>query len=313
MSSPTPHIFFSSTLDSPEAWKNALARHLPELVFTTGPHCADPGAVDVALMHKPPAEGFSAFTNLRAVISLSAGINQFSAAMLPSGVALSRSIDPTLTHHMVTYAKTAVYRYHRRFHEFERHSRQGLWRFERPRSNGEATIGILGLGEIGSAIGAGLAADGFGVKGWSRSPKEVPGVVAYAGDAGLHDMVEGADIVINVLPLTEATRGLLARPLFGHFRRGAFLVNMGRGAHLVERDLLSALADGCIAAATLDVTQVEPLPAGHPFWAHPDILITPHIAGITSPESAAPQIAENIRRAMRGDALLNQVDFEKGY
>ncbi|MFT3719880.1 2-hydroxyacid dehydrogenase [Pseudorhodoferax sp.] len=313
MSSLTPHIFFSSTLDSSEVWERALARHLPEMVFTVGPQCAEPSLVDVVLVHKPPVEGFSAFTNLRAVISLSAGINQFSAEMLPRGVVLSRSIDPTLTHHMVAYAKTAVYRYHRRFHEFESRSRQGVWRFERPLSNAETTVGILGLGEIGSAIAVGLAADGFCVKGWSRSEKEVPGVSTYAGDVGLYDMVNGADIVVNVLPLTEATRHLLAWPLFKHFKRGTFLVNMGRGAHLVEHDLLSALEDGCIAAATLDVAQIEPLPAGHAFWAHPDILITPHIAGITSPESAAPQVAENIRRAMRGDALLNQVNFERGY
>ncbi|CAN7222201.1 glyoxylate/hydroxypyruvate reductase A [Variovorax sp. LjRoot290] len=313
MTATAPHIFFSSNLDSPQAWREALARHLGDFSFTVGPHCADPAAIDVALVYKPPKEGLLAFRNLRAVVSLSAGINQFSPAMLPAGVPLSRSIDSTLTQHMIAYAKAAVYRYHRRFHVFERNSRESAWRFELPKSNAETTVGVLGLGELGSAVASALAADGFGVQGWSRRARDLPGIRTHAGDAGLHAMAAGVDIVINVLPLTDATEGILSGRLFASFRQGAFLINMGRGGHLVEQDLLRALDEGRIAAATLDVVQVEPLPEGHPFWAHPGILITPHIAGITSPESAAPQIAENIRRAMRGQGLLNQVDWARGY
>lgn len=311
--SSSPHIFFISTLESPEVWKDALAGHLDDFTFTVGPHCACPDAIDIALLHKPPPQGLQAFSKLRAVISLSAGINQFAPGALPAGVLLSRAVDSTLTQHMIAYARAAVYRYHRRFHEFERNSRESLWRFAKPRSNSDTSIGIMGLGELGSAVALALAGDGFAVQGWSGSGRQVAGLQIHGGDAGLQAMVGGVDMVINLLPLTAATQGILRADLFASFKPGAFLINMGRGAHLVEADLLTAIGKGLIAAATLDVTQVEPLPLGHPFWAHPDILITPHIAGLTSPKSAAPQIAENIRRAMRGEPLLNQINLVRGY
>jgi len=308
-----PHVFFNSSVNSPDVWRAALALQLGDFRFTVGPDCADPDTVDVALVLRPPPQGLAVFRNLRAVIALSAGVNQFSADMLPAGVPLSRAVDPTLTEHMVSYAKAAVYRYHRRFDRFERDTRAGLWRFEAAKLNRQTTVGILGLGELGSAIAQALAADGFRVEGWSRSPKPLGAVRSHAGDAGLQAMLPGVDIVINMLPLTEATTGLLSKKLFASFREGAYLVNMGRGKHLIEDDLLAALATGRIGGATLDVTQVEPLPAGHPFWGHPAVLITPHVAGIISPDSAAQQVAENIRRAVRGERLLNQVDLAKGY
>ncbi|MDB5850725.1 MAG: Glyoxylate/hydroxypyruvate reductase [Rhodoferax sp.] len=309
-----PHIFFnSSPVNSPEVWRAALTRQLGDLRFTVGPDCADPDTVDVALVLRPPPQGLAAFAQLRAVIALSAGVNQFSADMLPAGVPLSRAVDPSLAEHMVSYAKAAVYRYHRRFDLFERQSRAGVWRFEAAKLNRETTIGLLGLGELGSAIALALVADGFSVEGWSRSPRTLDGVRTHAGDAGLQAMLPRMDLLINVLPLTEATTGILSSALFARCREGACIVNMGRGRHLVEDDLLSALASGRIAAATLDVTQVEPLPADHAFWGHPGVLITPHVAGIIQPESAAQQVAENIRRAMRGEALLNRVDLAKGY
>jgi glyoxylate/hydroxypyruvate reductase len=308
-----PHVFFSSNVDSPEDWRQALARHLADFTFTAGPQCADARSVDVALLHKLPERGLLEFTNLRAVISLSAGINQFDPKRMPPGVVLSRSIDPTLTRHMVAYAKAAVYHHQRRFDEFERRARAAVWRFEAPKLVSETTVGVLGLGELGGAIAAGLADDGFQVQGWSHSAKPSPRWHAHSGDEGLRAMVGACDIVINVLPLTPSTENILSAALFASFKRGACLVNMGRGAHLVEDDLLAAIEQGIIAGATLDVARREPLPEGHPFWRHPRILVTPHVAGLTSPATAAAQVAENIRRAMHGEALLNQVDFAKGY
>lgn len=282
-------------------------------IFSTGLDCAAPDSVDIALVNRPPRQGWQAFTQLRAIISLSAGINQFIAAQMPNGVPLSRSVDPTLTQQMIAYAKTAVYRYHRRFHEFEQNTRSGIWRFTRPLSVQQTSVGVLGLGEIGSAIAQALAADQFAVQGWSRSRRELQGVTTHGGDDGLKRMVSEVGIVINVLPLTDSTRGILAAPLFSRFRRGTFLINMGRGPHLVENDLLEALASGQIAAATLDVAQVEPLPQSHDFWAHQSILVTPHVAGISSADTAAPQVAENIRRAMRGEVMAHKVDLARGY
>lgn len=313
MSSAVPHIFFCSNLDSPQDWQEALARHLERFIFTVGPACAEPDQVDVALVYKLPPGGLLRFTRLRAVISLSAGINQFDPAQLPANVPLSRSVDASLTRHMALYAKTAVLRYHRRFHLYEQDSRQCRWRFEPPLLPQQTSIGLLGMGELGKGIACALAAEGFRIHGWSTSPKEVAGVTTHSGEAGLHAMLAQSDMVINVLPLTDATRGILCSNLFVRFRKGTYLINLGRGGHVVEADLLQALAEGSIAGATLDVTSTEPLPKDHPLWGHPSVLITPHVAGLTTPATAAPNVAENVRRAMRGEALLNQVEMARGY
>lgn len=315
MTAPRPRIYFFSRLDSPAIWRDALAAQLgnDSFDFIVGPDCAAPHEVDIGLMYSLPPDGLLAFRKLRAVLSLSAGINQFDRTRMPAGVPLARSIDRSLAQHMVGYARAAVYRYPRRFHRYERASRESAWRFELPRLNRDTVVGVLGLGELGRAVADALAGDGFQVHGWSRSLRDVPGIRTHGGADGLPNMVGAVDILINLLPLTPETQGVLSSGLFARLRPGAFLINMGRGGHLVEADLLSALEQGRIEAATLDVTSVEPLPDGHPFWAHPGILITPHVAGIVTPATAAPQVAENVRRAMRGEPLLNQVDLARGY
>jgi glyoxylate/hydroxypyruvate reductase A len=315
MSSPRPRIYYYSRIDPPAMWRDALAAQLgaDAFDFIVGPECAAPHEVDIGLMYNLPPDGLLAFPHLRAVLSLSAGINQFDRARMPPGVPLARSVDSSLAQHMVGYARAAVYRYHRRFHRYERDSRESAWRFEHPRLNGQSAVGVLGLGELGSAVVSALAADGFTVHGWSRSPRELAGVRTHHGTGGLAQMAGAVDMLVNLLPLTAETQGILNATLFAQLRPGAFLINMGRGGHLVDADLLAALADGQLEAATIDVGVVEPLPAGHPFWAHPAILVTPHVGGITTAATAAVQLAENVGRAMRGERLLNQVDPERGY
>lgn len=315
MINPRPRIYFYSRIDPPAMWHDALAAELgnDSFDFIVGPDCAAPREVDIGLMYSLPPNGLLAFRNLRAVLSLSAGINQFDRTRMPPDVPLARSVDSSLAQHMVAYAKAAVYRYHRRFHRYERASRESSWRFDLPRLNRDTTIGVLGLGELGKAVARALETDGFDVHGWSRSPRDVPGIRTHSGADGLVQMAGAVDILINLLPLTAATMGILSMRLFERLRPGSFVINMGRGGHLVEADLLAALTQGLIEAATLDVTSVEPLPVGHPLWAHPGILITPHVAGMVTPATAAPQIADNVRRAMRGEPLLNQVDSERGY
>ena len=315
MATARPRIYFFSRIDSAQTWRDALAAQLGDDGFgwIVGPACAAPDEVDIALMYNLPPDGLLAFRHLRAVLSLSAGINQFDCTRIPPGVPLARSVDSSLAQHMVGYAKAAVYRYHRRFHRYERDSRASVWQFELPRPNARTAIGLLGLGELGSAVACALAADAFEVHGWSRTPRDLPGVRCHAGAEGITQMAGAVDMLINLLPLTAETHGILSSKLFDRLRPGSFVINMGRGGHLVEADLLAALSVGRVEAATLDVAAVEPLPAGHPFWAHPGILITPHVAGITSANTAAVQIAENVRRAMRGEVLLNQIDLERGY
>ena len=308
-----PHIFFHSNIDSPDAWRAALATEFEDFTFSAGSDIASPESVDVALIWTLPEDGLDRFVNLRAILSLGAGIDQLDLGRLPKHVPLARLVDASLTRTMVEYAKAAVYRYHRRFHFFERQSQARQWTFISPTVTSGTSVGILGLGEIGSEIALALQREGFAVRGWSRTPKQMEGVTAFSGRDGLEGMVSRSNIVLNVLPLTAETRHILCRDLFAHFETGTCLINMGRGAHLAESDLLDAIASGKIDAATLDVAAVEPMPRSHPFWNHPNILITPHVAGISMPGTAVTTIAANIRRAMAGERLLHQVDPDRGH
>jgi glyoxylate/hydroxypyruvate reductase A len=313
MSPTKPHIYFYSTLDSADEWRDALATEFADFTFSVGDEVDAPETVDVAIVWTLPDPGLERFANLRAILSLGAGINQLDPKRLPAKVPLARLVDASLTRMMVDYAKLAVYRYHRKFHLFEQRSRERRWIYDPPTLTNTTTVGILGLGELGGEMASMLRAEGFDVHGWSRSPKTLEGIQTYMGRDGLVSMVGRCDIVINVLPLTEATRHILSRELFDHFKDSACLINMGRGRHLVDADLLAAIDAGKIAAATLDVFSIEPLPDAHPFWNHPKILVTPHVAGTSVPTSAVAAIAANIRRAIAGERLLQQVDTSRGY
>jgi glyoxylate/hydroxypyruvate reductase len=308
-----PSIFFHSSIDSPDEWRTALATEFENFKFTASTDIQDPESVDIALIWTLPDGGLERFRNLRAILSLGAGINQLETERLPKQVPLARLVDFSLTRTMVDYARTAVYRYHRKFHIFERHSRDRNWTYIPPTLTSDTSVSILGLGELGREIASALQCDGFKVSGWSRTLKQLENVMTCTARDGLHSIVARSRIVLNVLPLTSETRHILSRELFAHFSDGTCLINMGRGMHLVEADLLDALDSGRIEAATLDVASSEPLPHAHPFWNHPGILVTPHVAGTCMPSSAVTAIAANIRRAMRGERLMHQVDLMRGY
>lgn len=307
------HLYFHSNLDDPDLWCTALTRLLGPLRFSAGPQCSEPETVDVALLWTSPPQGLAAFSQLRAVLSLGAGINQLDLSSLARGVPVARLVDDSLTGTMVEYARATVMRYHRSLHRYEQDARERRWHFRPPVPAGQRRIGILGLGQLGLAVAQALAADGFRVLGWSSSAKTQAGLESFSGEQGLADLAGQVDILINVLPLTPATRGILDRALFARFGHPVQLINMGRGEHLVESDLLAALKAGWVEAATLDVTCIEPLPEESMLWEHPDILITPHVAGLSSPDSAAECVAQNIGLALQGRPLINQVDFTKGY
>jgi glyoxylate/hydroxypyruvate reductase A len=177
----------------------------------------------------------------------------------------------------------------------------------------ERRIGILGLGELGTHAAGVLNRLGFPVMGWSRRPKQLDGIEGFHGNDGLAAMAARTDILVCLLPLTPATRGIVDAKLLGLLPRGAFVINGARGGHLVDADLLAALASGQVSAAALDVFTPEPLPTDHPYWSHPRVVMTPHAASITIPASAAPQVVENLHRARAGLPLVNLVDFSAGY
>jgi glyoxylate/hydroxypyruvate reductase A len=304
---------FHSTLDDPAEWVPRLQALLPGEDIRVWPEIGDPASVEIAVVWIPPEEGMVSFTGLRAVQSLGAGINQLGMHAFPPHVRVARLVDSGLTGMMTEYALFAALRYARNIDVHERAQRASTWEYVMPVGVRSFTVGVMGLGVIGGATALRLAANGFPVRGWSRSPKALDGVECFSGEAGLEPFLSGTRILINLLPLTPHTTDILNAKLFAMLPKGAFVVNIGRGAHLVDADLLAALDGEHLAGATLDVFRPEPLPSEHPFWLHPRILMTPHVAGTGDPDSAAQVVAENIRRVRQGETLLNQVDRARGY
>jgi glyoxylate/hydroxypyruvate reductase len=307
-------LLFRSTVDSAARWSGQLGRLMPGLDIRIWPDIGDPAEIDYALVWRPEAGLLAALPNLKLILSLGAGIDHILCdPHLPPGVPITRLVDPYLTHAMSEYVVLQVLRLHRHDLDYRAQQQAGIWRELAQKNAGERPVGILGFGEIGQDAGRKLAALGFPVSGWSRREKAVAGFATFAGTASLPQLLAQSEILVCLLPLTDETQGILNARTFAALPRGAGLVNAGRGAHLVEEDLIPALDSGQLSAAALDVFREEPLPPDHLFWQHPRILVTPHIAGITNPQTAAPVILDNIRRVEEGRPLLNQVDPARGY
>ena len=305
-------LLFHSTLDDPAEWLPHLRGHAPDLDIEVWPDVTDPAAIDVALVWTPPEGGLQQFTNLRAVLSLGAGVNQLDLTSLPD-VPLARLIDPGLTESMVGYAMLGVGWFARDMHHFAADQRAGRWSYRLARRPHDVAVGVMGLGELGGAVARKLVAEGYAVHGWASTQREIDGVTVHAGRDQLESFLGSSEIVVNVLPLTPSTRHILDARAFAALPVGACIINEGRGGHVVEEDLLAALDRGQLGGALLDVFQAEPPAANSPLWTHPGVIMTPHIAGAIRPETAAAGIVENCRRAMRGERLDNQVDRERGY
>lgn len=289
-----------------------LRRELPEAVVEEWPHISDPDAVRMAVAWHQPEGVLSAFPNLEAVSSFGAGVDGLIFdSSLPKAVAIGRIVYPGLIDEMAEYVAAVVLARRRRLWEFADLKRDRRWR-PRPPVEG-TTVGLLGLGELGAATARTLRALGLEVLGWSRTPKEFEGVESFTGEEGLTDMAARSDYLVCLLPLTPQTEGILNRELFAAAKPGCYLINAGRGRHLVERDLLEALESGQLAGACLDAFTVEPLPDDHPFWAHPAVQVTPHVASMTDPRAAAAHVAEDYRRTLAGRPLQHPVARERGY
>lgn len=254
------------------------------------------------------------FPDLRLIVSMGAGVDHLVLPPgPPPGVPVARLKDGMLTQGMAEWVLLNVLRFHRQDPEYRALQAARVWEELPPPETAKRRIGILGLGEIGGAAARLCAHLGFPVMGWSRRPKDQPGIEALHGAAGLDAMLARSDILVCLLPLTPETRGIINARTLGLLPPGAFLINGGRGGHAVQEDILAALDSGALAGAALDVFEPEPLPPEHPFWAHPKVFMTPHAASFTIPSSAAPQVVENIHRARDGRPLINLVDFAAGY
>lgn len=307
-------LLFVSAADDPSLWRAELARRLPGLEMRVYPEVGDPADIDLALVWLPPAGLLASLPNLRAILSLGAGVDAMLAdPTLPADLPLCRLVDPSLTATMSEYVLLHTLKYHRMQDLFAQDQRQRRWQLRLPKPAASTRVGILGLGVLGSDAAKVLRGHGFTLRGWSRSPKDLEGVTCYAGPEQLEAFLAKTDILVCLLPLTQATEGFLDRHLFAQLPKGARLIHVGRGAQLVEADLLEALETGQLGGATLDVFVQEPLPDDHPFWPHPAIDITPHAASYSDPSVGVDVIAENIRRFLDDRPLQHVVDRARGY
>lgn len=309
-----PCLLFASEFDDAHAWRAALEREWPELEVRIWPEIGDAREVDVALVWKPPREALSACAHLRLIVILGAGGDAvIGDPALPASIPVARLVDPGMTRMMVAYVAQAVLHHQRELGTMEGARRERRWRYVHPRDPKSCRVGVMGLGHLGSAVALALTALGFDVAGWSRSVHDVPGVPCHAGSVDLPRFLARTDILVLLLPLTTATRGLLDRAAFATLPRGAYLVNVGRGATIDEPALIEALDSGQLSGATLDVFAHEPLPPDHPLWSRENVMITPHQASVAEPSTAAPQVVDNIRRALARQPILNLVDRARGY
>ena len=294
-------------------WEPALHRAfagagLQDITLTRG---ADPASVDVILYapHGAEATDFTPYARCGLVQSLWAGVERI-APNKTLTQPLCRMVDPGLTAGMVEYVAGHALRFHLGIDAVQAAT---SWNPVIPPLASERPVAMLGMGALGAACAQALAGLGFDVMGWSRREKTVPGIPCFHGDRGLRHVLGRAQIVVTLLPATAETANLLNAQTLALLPRGAAIINPGRGTLIDDDALLSALDAGQIGHATLDVFRVEPLPQGHPYWTHPRVTVTPHIAADTRPESAARVVAENIRRLRAGEALLNRVDRQAGY
>ncbi|WP_374313112.1 2-hydroxyacid dehydrogenase [Dongia sp.] len=308
-------ILYAAEADEAAQWTDSLRALEPTLDIRFWPDWGDPAAVDFVIVGGRSPGDLSIFPKLRAIQSTWAGVNHLlRSAGLPHGVPIARMVDRGLTGSMTEFVVYQVLDEWRRGPELRAAQREARWLETMPRRAEDCHVGLLGLGTLGTDIAVKLAGLGFSMRGWSRSPKEAGmGVASFAGAESLPAFLKDLDILICLLPLTAETENILDAKLFAHLRDGTVLINVGRGAQLNDADLLAALSSGRLRRAVLDVFREEPLPEAHPFWNHPQITLTPHVAAITRAGTGADDILENYRRAMTGRPLLNQVDVRKGY
>lgn len=306
-------VLYRSDAERGRTWARIFAAEAPDLPFHLWPDAGDLAAVEYLIAWQPPAELLQSLPNLRVLFSIGAGVDQIGLTQVPEQVSVVRMVEPGIVGGMVEFATMTVLALHRNLIDYQLAQRAAMWRQMEVVPAAERRVGVMGLGVLGQAVLGALAPFGFALRGWSRTPKRLPGVACHSGPDELDSFLGGCDILVCLLPLTPATRHIIDSRLLTRLPRGAMFVNLGRGGHLDQSALLEALDSGRLSAAILDVCEPEPLPAGHPFWQHPRILLTPHIAGVTRPETAARVVLENIRRHRRGEPLRDVIDRAAGY
>jgi glyoxylate/hydroxypyruvate reductase A len=297
----------------PEEWRNLIAAELPDMEIRIWPEVDDPSEIEIAAVAGLPRGKLKTFPNLRLIVSLTAGVDMLIGDPELPNVPIVRAADPGGDAMINEFALLHVLRHHRELPELALAQQRAEWLRLKPKHAHERPVGVMGLGAIGLSVAQTLAQHGFDVAGWVRSPRQVEGVTIFHGSDRLPTFLQRSEIVVNLLPLTDETNGILNASAFAAMPSGAAVVNLGRGPHVVEADLMAALDNGHLAAATLDVFPTEPLPKESPLWRHPRITITPHVSRRIFPSNLAPRVCDAIRRLHTGQPFVHEVDRKRGY
>lgn len=307
-------LLYLSSPERGQIWRDIFARDMPEVAFVEGTGAVqDPADVRFIATWNAPENIAQTYPNLEVLLSVGAGVDQFALTQLPEHVKIVRMVTPGLAEMMADYAAMGVLAMHRDLPRHVRQQRDGQWLCGPSMMARHRRVGVMGLGLLGQAALAALAPFGFPLAGWSRSAKDIDGVETFAGHDGLADFLVRTDILVCLLPLTDETRNILNADLFASLPKGARLVHAGRGEHLDHDAMLAALDNGQLEGVMLDVTNPEPLPQGHPFWTHPKVMLTPHIATFTDFREGANCAITSLRRHINGLPIEGQVDRSRGY
>lgn len=308
----TPRIVFCAPGAKPDAWLRGLRTALPEASIDAWPDASE--AADYAIVWTPPDAFYPTQPTLRAIFNLGAGVDGLlRSPALPDDVPLIRLEDAGMAPLMAEYVVHAALRHAREFDGMDDDRRARRWVARRPTERADYPVGVMGAGALGVPVAQALAVHGFPVALWSRTLRAVDGIRSFAGADALGPFLASSRILVCLLPLTPETENILDAALFRQLLPNAYLINVARGRHLVDADLLDAIAEDRLAGATLDVFREEPLPAGHPFWDEARIAITPHCSALTQRQATIDQIAAKIRRLERGEPVTGIVDRRRGY
>lgn len=305
------NITFCCTDTKAEPWLHGLRAALPDAHIDLWV----PGAplADYAVVWAPPQAFLDEQTQLKALFNIGAGVDALLGLRLPPNTRVVRLDDAGMSVQMAEYVCHAVIRHFREFDGYEADMEEGTWSYRRPHNRAEFPVGVMGLGVLGQRVAQALRSFEFPVNGWSRSPRVVDGVTCFSGDAGLQDFLAASRGLVCLLPLTADTQNIMNHDNLSRLQDGGYVINVARGAHLVDDDLLALVDSGHLAGATLDVFRTEPLPAEHPFWKHPKITVTPHTSARTLRNESIAQIVGKIKALERGDPIAGVVDPARGY
>jgi glyoxylate/hydroxypyruvate reductase len=308
------HISFCCTDTKAQPWLDGLQAALPGARVAQWQPGAD--AADYAVVWAPPQQFFDEQTKLKGVFNIGAGVDALMSLSIPAGMPVVRLDDAGMSVQMAEYVCHAVIRHFREFDGYESDVANGKWSYRKPKRREDFPVGVMGLGVLGARVIRSLAMFDFPVLGWSRSAKNIDGAHCFAGAGGFDDFLAATRILVCLLPLTPETENIMRRDTLARLLAGGYVINVARGGHLVDGDLIALIDSGHLAGATLDVFRAEPLPPAHPFWNHPKIALTPHTSARTLRDESIAQIAGKIRALSNGApvaSIAGLVDLKKGY